>query len=220
MTPPPPPWLLLQLADAAFPSGGFAHSSSLEAALHFGAADDVAAFVEHALVHAGSSALPFVVAACAAPERLAELDDAIDANLLSHVANRASRAQGRAFASAAARIFEPAPATPLDAVAAHARDHSAHHAPIFGAVFGALDQTPESAAVAFLHGQTRGLLSAAVRLGAVGPLEAQRIQADRARLLDRILASSTDLGDAASTAPLVELFGALHDRLDGHLFQS
>mgnify|MGYP006871771138 CR=1 FL=1 len=44
----------------------------------------------------------------------------------------------------------------------------------------------------------------------------------RVPTLDAILASCThvDEHDAAQTAPLLELFGALHDRLDGRLFQS
>jgi len=61
-----------------------------------------------------------------------------------------------------------------------------------------------------------------VRLGIVGPLEAQQVQASRASVLGAILAScgALDVDDAAATAPLLELFGALHDRLDGRLFQS
>jgi urease accessory protein len=219
------PWLLLQLADAAFPAGGFAHSAGLEAALHhgaLGAAGELEAFVEQVILQAGRASLPFVCAACAEPARLASLDAALDAMLLSHVANRASRAQGRAFASAATRIFEPAPGSALASIAEHAQRGPAHHAAIFGAVFGALGEAPRDAAVAFLHGAARGVLSAAVRLGAVGPLEAQRLQAERAPLLERVAASSTtlDVADAAQPSPLVELYGSLHDRLDGHLFQS
>jgi urease accessory protein len=76
--------------------------------------------------------------------------------------------------------------------------------------------------MAWLHAGLRGVLSAAVRLGIVGPLEAQQIQAARAPVLDAVLATCgvLDVDDAAMTAPLLELFGALHDRLDGRLFQS
>jgi urease accessory protein len=59
-----------------------------------------------------------------------------------------------------------------------------------------------------------------VRLGASGPLEAQRLHRDVAPLLDDVLASCVALDDAAQTAPILELYGSLHDRLDGRLFQS
>jgi urease accessory protein len=212
-------WLLLQLTDAAFPAGGFVHSSGLEAALHFGIANDLDGFVDQICHQTGRVSLPFVRAACAEPWRLAALDDTIDAMLLSHVGNRASRAQGRAFVAATRRIFDE---DSLAEVVEHASRGPAHHAPIFGAVLAALGRTPDAAAIAFLHGAVRGALSAAVRLGAIGPLEAQRLQAERAPLLERILVASSDIevADAAQTAPLVELFGALHDRLDGRLFHS
>jgi urease accessory protein len=211
-------FLLLQLVDGAFPSGGFAHSAGLEActALSPIALD---AFFVQSMRGAARGGLPFVRATCAAPARLADLDRLYDATSTSHVANRASRAQGRAFASAALRVF-PSPRV-ADVAAAASRGPS-HHAPVLGAVLGALGVAPAEAAAAFLHTTARGLLSAAVRLGSVGPLEAQRIQAAHAGLLDELLASSMHLEpeESAQTAPLVELFGALHDDLDGRLFQS
>jgi urease accessory protein len=81
---------------------------------------------------------------------------------------------------------------------------------------------PRATLEAYLHGTTRGILSAAVRLGLVGPLLAQRLHAERAPLLDELVDAAIHIGvdDAAQTAPLIELFAALHDRLDGRMFQS
>lgn len=205
------PWLLLQLADAAFPAGGFAHSAGLEAALALRPAVTVAQFLDEALAQAARASLPFVRAA-AGGDALDALDDACDATLTSHVGNRASRAQGRAMLLAATNVWD------LPALAAHRGP--CHLAPVFGAVFAAVGS--QGADVAFLHATTRGVLSAAVRLGAIGPLEAQRIQADVAGRLDALLASSAGISpsDAAQTSPLLDVFGALHDTLDGRLFQS
>lgn len=212
-------WLLLQLVDGAFPSGGFTHSGGLEAALHLRGVGELEPLVDEVLWQSGRGALPFVRRACAAPAALPELDLLFDATATSHVANRASRTQGRALVGAASRVFER---TDVLHVAEQARAGCAHHAPVFGALFGTLGLGPLDTQVAWLHGVMRGVLSAAVRLGIVGPLEAQQIQAGRADVLDHILASCTDLApaDAAQTSPLVELYGALHDRLDGRLFQS
>jgi len=220
MTAAPLPWLLLQLADGAFPSGGFAHSGGLEAALHLRGDVAIEQLVDEAVVGAGRASLPFVRAACAAPEDLAALDARFDATATSHVANRASRAQGRALATAAARVWEAD--ARVAAIAEHARRGPAHHAPVFGAIFGALGVRPEEAQIAFLHGALRSVLSAAVRLGALGPLEAQRLQAERAGIAERVLreCEGLDAGEAAQAAPLVELYGALHEQLDGRLFQS
>lgn len=212
-------WLLLQLVDGAFPSGGFAHSGALEPSLHLRGIGELEVFVDEALWQSGRSALPFVRRACEAPGELASLDALFDATCTSHVQNRASRAQGRSLAGAACRVFEQ-PA--VLAIAEHAQRGPAHHAVVLGALFGSLGMTANDTQRAWLHGVLRGVLSAAVRLGVVGPLEAQQLQTSRAPVLSAILAScgELDVRDAAATAPLLELFGALHDRLDGRLFQS
>jgi urease accessory protein len=215
-------WLLLQLVDGAFPSGSFAHSHGLEAAIHLRGVERIETFLDEVLWQAGRTSLPFVRAACAAggdAARLAELDSLFDASSTSHVANRASRAQGRAFASSCARIWE----LPfVQRIGEHATRGPAHHAPIFGAVFGALGLSAEDAQAGYLHGTARGVLSAGVRLGLVGPLEAQQVLAEAGGRLGDIVAKCTHIepGETAQTAPLVELFGALHERLDGRLFQS
>ena len=76
--------------------------------------------------------------------------------------------------------------------------------------------------MAYLHGTARGVLSAGVRLGLLGPLEAQQVLAEKSHVLAQILAACEAIAPAetAQAAPLTELFGALHDRLDGRLFQS
>lgn len=217
--PSAPTWLLLQLVDGAFPSGGFAHSGGLEAAMHLRGIGELEPFVDEVLRQTARGALPFVRRACEAPAELDELDALFDAATTSHIANRASRAQGRALAGAARRVFERAGVL---RIGDYATSGPAHHAPVFGALFGTLDVAPHDAQVAWIHGVLRAVLSAAVRLGIVGPLEAQQVHATRAPLLDHLLASCTPLdpAEAAQTSPLVELYGALHDRLDGRLFQS
>ena len=81
-------WTILQLADAAFPSGAFAHSGGLEAVLRLGELEDLDAFVDASLWQAGRMSLPFI----GATEPLEALDRILDGMLVSHVANRASLA--------------------------------------------------------------------------------------------------------------------------------
>lgn len=216
-----PTWLLLQLADTAFPSGGFAHSAGLEAAVQLGEVqkrETLARFVDDALWQAGHGALPFVSAAHDALERS---DASCDAFLTGTVANRASRTQGRAFVSTCAEVFgEPAIVALHAAIRAHAI--AGHYAPAFGAVTCALGVARLDAQRLFLHQILRAVISAGVRLGALGPLEGQRWQRARAPLLDRVLddCASLGIGDAAQTAPIAEAFASHHDALYSRLFQS
>jgi urease accessory protein len=215
-------WLIWQLADSAFPAGGFAHSSGLEAAWQSGEIVDGATlerFVRDAVEQAGRASLPLVTAGHAAPDRLAALDDMADAFLTNAVANRASRVQGRAFVSTCARIW---PMPPLRALELQAKSLRGHYAPLVGGVGRALAVPADITQRLFLFQVVRGLAAAAVRLGIVGAYEAQRLQFECAELLDAVHARCHCLDERhlTQTAPLLDLLQSGHDRLYSRLFQS
>jgi urease accessory protein len=214
-------WLIWQLADSAFPTGGFSHSSGLEAAVHHGEAGDLRRHLAAYARHVGHAQLPFVTAAWEGATGVTEVDAACDAFLSSHVANGASRMQGRALLATCARVFDVGPAARLFEDV-RARRTPGHVAPMFGAVLEGLGVARETAQRVFLFGAVRGVVSAAVRLGVMGTHEAQRVQRELAVALEAIAEECGALGveDAAQTAPRIELFGALHDTMDGRMFQS
>lgn len=217
------PYLLWQLIDSAFPSGGFAHSGGLEAAVHHGYLSDssgVRAFARQSLAQCGRNALPLATAAHRSPQEIGALDELCDVFLSNPIANRASRAQGRALLTSVARAFPDVEISTVVSGQSHAA--AGHYAPLFGALFNVLHVNLIDTQRAFLFIAARGVSSAAVRLGLIGAYEAQTIQAELAQHVDFVIHECGALApdDIAQTAPLIDLFQSTHDRLYSRLFQS
>lgn len=219
-------WVMLQLADSAFPIGGFAHSSGLEAFVQSGqiaSVADLETFAGESIAQTMHGSLPLVSAVFddASATNLRRVDRVAHSALWNHVAARASRAQGRALLDTAARSFGRGPFEVARAMMVRG-EIDGHFAPVFGLVTSALDAERDDALAAFLHLALRSVLSAAVRLGVVGPFEAQAIQHRQRGALAAALATGRrlELDDVAQTAPLIDILQGTQDRLYSRLFQS
>ncbi len=217
-------WLIWQLADSAFPSGGFTHSAGLEAAWQQGEVqsdEELSDFIRAHLVQSGRSALPFVNEAFHQAERFAGLDSLCDAFLSNHVANRGSRAQGQAFLLAAANTFSCPRLRSFRTTVTRQR-LAAHFAPVFGVVLSALQVSHASCVRLFLFISLRTLLGSAVRLGLIGPLAAQALQTRLVPEAERVAVRCAALGvaEVAQTCPLLDVWHGAHDRLYSRLFQT
>ena len=215
----PSDWLLWQLADSAFPTGGFAHSGGLEAAWQQGEIQNRAelqSFLEANLQQLSRTMIPFINAAFAEPARFSQQDQLCEAFLSNHVANRASRLQGRAFLTAAERIFQVMLTDGPEGI------RFAHLAPVFGACLFRLKVGHATALRLFVFNHLRGMLAAAVRLNLAGPMEAQILQKRLAPLAEMVAAQSGGftLDDLAQSAPLQDLWQGAQDRLYSRLFQT
>jgi urease accessory protein len=219
-----PDWLLWQLADSAFPTGGFAHSSGIEAAWQHGELRnrvELRSLMEASLWQLGGSSLPIMLAAYDQPAKFSELDDLCDCFTSNHVANRASRLQGQALLASADRIFAIPALRQLRKSATEPTLHF-HLAPVFGVVVHALGVGRSQAAELFVFLHVRGLAASAVRLGIAGPMEAQSLQHQCGTVAAKVLDECQDISveDIAQTAPLLDLWQGAQDRLYSRLFQS
>lgn len=217
-------WLFLQLADSAFPTGGFAHSGGLEAAWQLGevrGTDGLEQFLGDSLDQCGHAALPFVGAVHREPARLVHWDRWYDATVPNHVANRASRALGQGLLTSAVAAFGREALSELKAQVRRER-LPAHLPVITGVVATAVGVALPASQRLFLFLHLRTLVSTAVRLGIVGPLEAQAVQHRLGPVADTVLQRCQELlpEQAATSAPLHDLFQGHHDRLYSRLFMT
>lgn len=107
-------WSQWQLLDSILPTGGFAHSFGLEAAVQarlVSQPEDLRVYVIHVLENTGSLLLPFVYAATMSPdtETWHELDKQIDSTLTNEFGRKASVSQGSALMRVAASVFTEVP---------------------------------------------------------------------------------------------------------------
>ncbi len=216
--------LIWQIADTAFPVGGFAHSGGLESARHAGEVPGPEAlrdFLQAAIVQARFGTLPFVKAAHENVEPVHDLDAFCDAFLVNHVANRASRALGRALLYVAGTSF----ANPeLEALARDWQRSGSpqHYGVVFGAVGRLLPLSLPSTLRLCLYVVVRDLVSSAVRLNVLGPLRAQTLLFELRPSIERASDPHGVLPhqEAVQTAPMMDVLQNAHDGLYSRLFQS
>jgi urease accessory protein len=187
----------------------------------------LANFLRSGLLQAARGMIPFAVAAaeCRSTEstgqHIAELDRRYDLFLSNPIANRASRAQGMGFLAAVSRALGGDAIISLNR---HFRENRlAGHWPVaFGAACGSLGLHREQMARMLLFITLRGMVSAAVRLGIVGPMQAQSLQYDLHPYGEHLANQAVlwSVEDAAQTSPVIELLQGMHDRLYSRLFLS
>ena len=221
-------WSQWQLLDSILPTGGFAHSFGLEAAIQtriVSGPEDLRTFVIHVLENTGSLLLPFVYSATLSPnlETWHKLDRTLDAMLTNEVGRKASIAQGSALIRVAAAVFSEIPSLKsMRDTSLGSGVVSFHHAPIFGLICGLLGLDSRTSQRAYLFITTRDVISAATRLNLVGPMGAAVLQHQIVLLAEAILEKWMDRNaeEACQTIPLLDTVQGCHGYLFSRMFCS
>ncbi len=223
-------FVLMQLADSFFPSGSYTLSHGLESLVQAGRvanAEDVKSFVRLLLCNkvAGTDLVAIAHTHTASKTNNIAHITAIDALLFAQTpiekTRIAQRQSGRALLMVAGKTWPHEQLKAIGELTATGKMNCLHPV-VFAAVAQVAGLNQQAALVAFVHGFTTGLLGAAIRLGAIGHLQAQQIRravaADMAAVCAEAIA--TPLSEMWSCTPLIDLAQMQQGKLSRRLFAS
>lgn len=219
----------LRFVDSFFPSGSFAFSSGLEAAVKDGAVRDgkeFATYVEDLLIHGiGRRETMAVMVAhrAALTGKLApalEVDRALEALKLGREARLASRQMGRQVMKAAVeQLHDHRPLLDYWTAVEEGRTPG-HVAVAVGLTLAACGWSRRDTVAAFLYQTAQGLVSAAMKLLPVGQQQGQQLLAAWGPLIAELSHRAIRQCDMASWSPIHDIYAMRHARLESRLFRS
>lgn len=217
---------LMHLADSALPAGGYAFSSGLEGAYQLGLLDSPKAleeFVLSALTATAYGDIPFIHSAYAESDdkAIAEMLHFYDAMITAPAMRRASLTLGKNWLRLTADLYPNAGIVDL-------RRHMVqgcwpvHYIAVFALTLKAAGFAQADVQQLFMFQTLRDQISAAVRLGVIGSMEATRRQLSLYPQCGRLLAETAGRPYAQATrcAPQIDIAQSVHDELYSRLFQS
>lgn len=219
----------LRFVDSFFPSGGFAYSSGLEAAVQGGVvrnADDLAKYVEDVLRNgmgrreAVAVALAHEAVSTGMLPIALDADRELDAMKLGRESREASRQMGRQVIRIAAEQSDGNRLLHDFLAAVEAGRTPCHLAVCLGLVLAASGWSREDAVAAYLHQAATGFISAALKLLPIGQREGQRLLDGWMPLMAELSGGAQPGLSMTSWSPVQDICAMKHGRLESRLFRS
>ena len=215
---------LLHLVDSAIPTGSFAYSSGLESSSSLGLIRDDAGLRNYLyayLQQAASLEIPFLNSCFQPDADRAAMAAEYDAQLLVPALHRASAVQGRTWLKLLAGFY---PEAGIEAITHWfaAGDLPPHFTLALGLGLRAVGYALPETRTMYLHMLLRDQLSAAIRLGLLGPLAGHRLQHDFYAVFEHLLAAQEEryFGEARRSAFMLDVAQVLHEDMYSRLFQN
>ncbi|WP_114781285.1 urease accessory protein UreF [Botryobacter ruber] len=220
---------LLHLVDSAIPTGAFAYSYGLESSITFGLIKNqfglrnyLYAFLQQAV----SMEVPFINSVFKLEqedlnEQLAQIAEAYDAMMLVPVLHKASLVQAKNWLRLLATFYPEAGLTEIGAWFRE-QELAMHFVPVFALCLKRTGFSVQDAQGMYLHMALRDQVSAAIRLGFIGPMEGHKLQHDFYSIFENLLEKHADkeYHEACRSAFLLDTAQALHEDIYSKLFQN
>lgn len=218
---------LLHLVDSAIPTGSFAYSYGLESSITFGLVNTPFAlrnYLYSYLQQAGSAELPFMNSTFQFTEKSPNFQavaEEYDAQLLVPSLYKASAVQGRNWLKLLATFYPEARLETITQWFA-AQNIPPHFTLVFTLALQRAGFALAELQAMYLHVLLRDQLSAAIRLGFLGPLEGHQLQHDFYAVFEHILAAQAGkrYDEVARSSFLLDAAQVLHEDIYSKLFQN
>lgn len=219
----------LRFVDSFFPSGGYAFSSGLEAAVQGGAvrnAEDLSRYVVESLTSGigGREAVATGLAHDAIVSGILEIalkaDRELEAMKLGRESRVASRQMGRQVVRLAAEQHDQHPLIEDYHAAVEAEQAPGHVAVSVGLTLAAVGWLKEDTIAAFLYQTATGFVAAAMKLLPIGQREGQRLLDSWLEVIERVSHNAAHQRVLRSWSPIQDIYAMRHSRLESRLFRS
>lgn len=219
----------LRFVDSFFPSGGYAFSSGLEAAVQGGAVrnvEELSRFVVESLTtgigerEAVAVGLAHGAYVSGTLEIAFKTDRELEAMKLGRESRTASRQMGRQVIRLAADQLARQPLLEDYLAAVEAERTPGHLAVSTGLTLAVAGWSKEDSIAAFLYQTATGFVSAAMKLLPIGQREGQRLLENWIEVIERVSHKAAHQRVLHSWSPVQDIYAMRHSRLESRLFRS
>jgi urease accessory protein len=219
----------LRFVDSFFPSGGYAFSSGLEAAVQGGAvqnAEELSRYVVESLTtgmgerEAVAVGLAHEAFVSGSLEIAVKADRELEAMKLGLESRTASRQMGRQVIRLAADQLTRQPLIEDYLAAVEAERTPGHLAVSLGLTLAAAGWSKANTIAAFLYQTATGFVAAAMKLMPLGQREGQRLLESWIEVIEQISHNAAHQRVLQSWSPVQDIYAMRHSLLESRLFRS